>query len=61
MSEKLPYRTLETISQVLLTLCAVLTAISLSLFIKVWSERHSTKQLQARLLSQVELQTQLLA
>lgn len=60
MTEKISYKSLETISKVLLVLCVVFFTISIFLVVHFFSQRTETESLQAQLLSQVELQTQLL-
>ncbi len=60
MSGDISYRSLERISRFLLFFCAVFFTLSTALLFRFYSSHSATEQLRAQLLSQVELQTQLL-
>ena len=60
MPEKIPYSSLERISRFLLLFCSVFFVLSVSLLARSCSGHRATEMLKARLVSQAELQTQLL-
>lgn len=61
MRKKISYKFLETISQVLLVFCAVFFTTSIFCLVHFYIQQKETENLQAQLLREVELQTQLLA